>query len=202
MSSENRERISLLADCLDRRESPNNIFFPERLDILDGTSWNLIYSTEPLPPVTFLPTPLAVFVIVGIEQRYDTAARIVDNVILVGVDTPWRRGVPQADAEIVVRNSFDLVTENTIRLTLESTEARVRGLGGEKMRSLLPPLSFSWLNGLVGEGNGRALRGSSRGGGVYGSRQSREVRTSFCGRTLRIARSPGGELRIFSRTVI
>jgi hypothetical protein len=194
MSDDDRARLRLLADCLGECESTVPVQWPERLDVLDGAPWNLVYSSEPLPPLNVLPLPLPLSTlrIAGIQQRFATSKRKVENVILLAADWPYRRSGGGADAEVVVNNTFDVRAPDTVALSLESAELRVRGLGEQRMRSFLPPLAVGRLAQAAGGVAGRGGRGGA---------QSAEVRTTFIGRILRVADSPGGELRIFSRTL-
>lgn len=196
MGEADRARVRLLADCLGGCASAVAFEWPERLGVLDGRPWNLVYSSEALPPSVLAPAGAfgAVLRVVGVQQRFDTAARRVENVVLLAADWPGR-GRAGADAELVVANSFSVVAPDTVSLVLEGAEVRVRGPAGGRMRALLPPLPVRRLVDALGPlaegGARRARRGASD-----------EVRTVFIGRTLRVATSPGGELRIFSREVI
>lgn len=196
MSEDDKARLRLLADCLGECESTPPFRWPERLDVLDGSPWNLVYSSEPLPPQGLLPLPLPLSMlrVVGIQQRFETSARVVENAILLAVDWPLRRGDGAADAEVVVKNTFTVLAPDTVSLALESTELRVRGVGEQRMRSFLRPLSVRRL----AESFDGSLDEKTRGA----RSQSSEVQTLFIGKTLRVATSPGGELRIFSRTVL
>lgn len=196
MADVDRSRIDLLCLKLEQLGSPVPISWPENLSTLDGPPWTLLYSTEPLPPtsVPLLP-PFSVFVS-GVEQRFDTPARTVQNVILLRAASPLARPGSRADAELVVTNSFSIAAVDVLALAIVSVEVRVRGLGEDKrMRNFLPPLAIGRLRDAL-ERNGSVYYGGG------GRSQSETVTTTFIGCTLRITRSPGGALRVFTRFVL
>jgi PAP_fibrillin len=183
MSERDRIRVRTLVSVLESFGSAVPVRWPETLDALEGT-WKLLYSSEPLPPVVAVPVPLRT---VGIEQRFETEKRLVNNVIQLSFDVPGFRRSTTVDFELIVRNRFAVVASDTIKVSLDAVEARIRGLTGERMRSFLPPLQLASLPRLS---EARTRRGTSP-----------EVQTTYYGDHIFVARSPGGELRIFVRPV-
>lgn len=185
MSKPDRERVKMLVSELEKCSSTTEISWPSNLRVLDGR-WSLLYSSELLPPSVVLPAGIFSVRTVGVEQRFDTANRIVENVVLLGVDAPFRRRpASAADIELVVVNTFEVASPDRIELQVKNVETRVRDLSGERMRDFLPSIPV-----------GRLLYSSDE---ALGRRRSSDVRTTFIGEHVRIARSSEGELRVFVR---
>jgi hypothetical protein len=183
MSDEDRVRVKMLVHVLEDCDSAVEVKWPETLDALEG-SWKLLYSSEPLPPIVAVPLPLRT---VGIEQRFMIGKRLVQHVVQLSLDVPGFERGSSADFEVIVSHCFAVVAADTIRLTLDAVEARVRGVAGERMRSLLPPLQVGKFPRLSKSGAGRAT--------------SPEVQMTYYGEHILVAKSPGDVLRIFMRPV-
>lgn len=199
MSKDEQTRLQNLVSALERLPSATvDVVWPSRLESLDGT-WVLIFSSEVVTNGRFdgseLPISSALRSLVypflprgpirvkRVEQRYAADDRIVDNAILLNVGAGRIPG--EHDAEVIVGNKFSVVSADTVKLTLDALQLRVRGLRGTKMRDLGPRLQ-------VPELLQNRQEDFERG-------QSPEVRTTYLSNRVRITRSPKGELRIFTR---
>ncbi|KAI5082373.1 hypothetical protein GOP47_0002116 [Adiantum capillus-veneris] len=151
------------------------------LQLADGEGlqgrWRLVYSSafasgslggrRPGPPVGLLPLTLG-----QVYQRVDVLARELDNIVELHVRSPWP--LPPLDITATLAHSFEVIGDNTIKITFEKTSAKV---GGQ-----LPPFTLPQLP--------EFLRPSS-------SLRSGSFECTYLDENMRISRGDRGELRIF-----
>jgi hypothetical protein len=193
LSPEARDRIDLLVQVLEGLGSFVRPSYPANLSILDGP-WTLLYSSSPLPPprLPFV-LPGTALRVTGLEQVFDTPARTLQNSILLAIDPPLGLPLPTSSPlpspplslKVAITADFTVTAPDSIRLALSSAEVRVRLPGAPRHVRASPVLPLGRLAGFAGQ------RGS----------QSADVTTTYYGEHVRVARSPGGEMRVFCRPV-
>lgn len=172
-----REQVELAAQVLETGAAASAagsaVAFPDDLPLLDG-AWSLLYTSE----VGSVPGAAT-----GVHQRFVVDDRRVENCIVLSVGPPR---APAVGGEVVLGATFDVVDKDTIKLSLVDVQVRVRQPGDGRMRDLTPRLPLpDWRVPVFAR---RMARGTSQ-----------DVRTTYYGQAIRVARSSGGELRIFCR---
>lgn len=168
-----REQVDLGAQVLEASAGGAAVAFPDDLWKLDGV-WTLLYTSEAggVPGAA-----------TGVRQRFAVDERRVENCVCVAVGPPR---APAVGGEVVLGATFDVVDRDTLKLSLVDVQVRVRQPGGGRMRDLTPRLPLpDWRVPAFAR---RVARGTSQ-----------DVRTTYYGQAIRVARSSGGELRIFCR---
>lgn len=180
-----RERVDLAAQVLETSvgEKTSAIEFPKELHRLDGF-WTLLYSTE------FNAVPRGAR---AVRQNYVVEERRVENSFAVAF--PRLPLVPDSLlAEIVIGAKFDVIAVDTIKLELIDFQVKVQQPLGVRLRDLTPRLP------LPRKSDGQGLFSNiARLIGPPPRKLSNDVKTTYYGERLRMARSSGGELRIFCR---
>lgn len=168
-----REQVDLAAHVLETSAGGTAVAFPDDLWKLDGV-WTLLYTSE----AGAVPGAAT-----GVQQRFSVDERRVENCVCVAVGPPR---APAVGGEVVLGATFDVVDNDTLKLSLVDVQVRVRQPGGGRMRDLTPRMPLpDWRVPAFAR---RVARGTSR-----------DVRTTYYGQAIRVARSSGGELRIFCR---
>lgn len=180
-----RERVDLAAQVLETNAGGDGtaIEFPQQLNLLDGF-WTLLYSSE----VDAVPRGAR-----SVRQNYVVDERRVENSFTVAF--PRLPVFPQRLlAEIIIGANFDVITIDTIKLELIDIQVKVQQPLGVRLRDLTPRLPLPRAGKRPGP-----FASFARLVGPPPRQLSSDVRTTYFGERLRIARSSGGELRIFCR---